>query len=81
MAGHEQDNFDAKPSPGEGDSPVETDGPIDLIDLIVGIDLGTTNSLVAVADARGPRVLRLGERLADHDQEEDQEGNNLCKHK
>ncbi|MAY74592.1 MAG: hypothetical protein CMJ31_07785 [Phycisphaerae bacterium] len=26
-------------------------------DPIVGIDLGTTNSLVAIADARGPRVL------------------------
>ncbi len=26
-------------------------------DVIVGIDLGTTNSLVSVADARGPRVL------------------------
>lgn len=26
-------------------------------DIIVGIDLGTTNSLVAVADARGPRIL------------------------
>lgn len=26
-------------------------------DVIVGIDLGTTNSLVAVCDARGPRIL------------------------
>ncbi|MCC6677992.1 MAG: Hsp70 family protein [Phycisphaerales bacterium] len=26
-------------------------------DLIVGIDLGTTNSLVAVSDARGPRII------------------------
>jgi molecular chaperone DnaK (HSP70) len=27
------------------------------VDVIVGIDLGTTNSLVAVCDARGPRVI------------------------
>jgi len=32
-------------------------------DPIVGIDLGTTNSLVAVADARGPRVLGPGRGL------------------
>jgi len=29
---------------------------------VVGIDLGTTNSLVAVCDDRGPRVLSSGER-------------------
>ena len=29
----------------------------DAGDIIVGIDLGTTNSLVALADARGPRIL------------------------
>jgi molecular chaperone DnaK (HSP70) len=28
-----------------------------MSDVIVGIDLGTTNSLVAVCDARGPRVI------------------------
>ena len=27
-------------------------------DMIIGIDLGTTNSLVAVFDAAGPRVVR-----------------------
>ena len=32
-------------------------------DPIVGIDLGTTNSLVAFADARGPRVLGPGRGL------------------
>ena len=34
-------------------------------EIIVGIDLGTTNSLVAIADERGPRVLRdeTGEAL------------------
>ncbi|MFA6045656.1 MAG: Hsp70 family protein, partial [Phycisphaerales bacterium] len=26
-------------------------------DVIVGIDLGTTNSLVALCDAQGPRIL------------------------
>ncbi|TVQ62297.1 MAG: Fe-S protein assembly chaperone HscA [Phycisphaerales bacterium] len=31
--------------------------PADAPDPVVGIDLGTTNSLVAIADARGPRVL------------------------
>ena len=30
----------------------------DDTDIIVGIDLGTTNSLVAVCDESGPRVLR-----------------------
>ncbi len=30
-------------------------------EVIIGIDLGTTNSLVAVADAHGPRVLTDGE--------------------
>lgn len=30
---------------------------------IVGIDLGTTNSLIAFADARGPRVLGVGKGL------------------
>jgi molecular chaperone DnaK (HSP70) len=30
--------------------------------VIVGIDLGTTNSLVAVADERGPRVLTVGDQ-------------------
>lgn len=28
-----------------------------MADVIVGIDLGTTNSLVAVCDARGPRII------------------------
>lgn len=32
--------------------------PIQPIEPIVGIDLGTTNSLVAICDASGPRVLR-----------------------
>jgi molecular chaperone DnaK (HSP70) len=26
-------------------------------DVIIGIDLGTTNSLVALCDERGPRIL------------------------
>ncbi len=30
-------------------------------DPIVGIDLGTTNSLVAISDERGPRVLTVGD--------------------
>ncbi len=34
-----------------------------MTDPIVGIDLGTTNSLVAFADARGPRVLGPGRGL------------------
>lgn len=34
-----------------------------MSDPIVGIDLGTTNSLVAFADARGPRVLGPGRGL------------------
>lgn len=28
-----------------------------MSDLIVGIDLGTSNSLVAFCDARGPRII------------------------
>jgi len=32
--------------------------------VIVGIDLGTTNSLVAIADAHGPRVLLAGDEDA-----------------
>lgn len=36
---------------------MNTDGTTESPDVIVGIDLGTTNSLVAVCDERGPRVL------------------------
>jgi molecular chaperone DnaK (HSP70) len=48
---------EANPSGGTGTSP---DGPARgsrRTDPIVGIDLGTTNSLVAICDAGGPRVL------------------------
>ena len=34
-----------------------TDKPAEQPDIIVGIDLGTTNSLVAWCDAKGPRIL------------------------
>jgi molecular chaperone DnaK (HSP70) len=43
---------------------LETARRLDMADVdaevIVGIDLGTTNSLVAVCDARGPRVIEDG---------------------
>ena len=54
MSGSEQDNFDQE-------SPSSPSGPGTFpSDPIVGIDLGTTNSLVAFADARGPRILGIG---------------------
>jgi molecular chaperone DnaK (HSP70) len=45
-------------------TPAATDVPTSR-ELIVGIDLGTTNSLVAVCDASGPRLLSgpAGERI------------------
>lgn len=39
-------------------------GSIPVDSRIIGIDLGTTNSLVAIADERGPRVLTDGEGQA-----------------
>ncbi len=38
--------------------PIDGDAMSDTRDIIVGIDLGTTNSLVAVFDGSGPRVIR-----------------------
>ncbi len=47
-------------------------------DPIVGIDLGTTNSLVAFADAAGPRILSLGSDLESvEDEASSQNGNGL----
>ena len=67
MSGSEQDNFDqASPSSPSGPGTFPSDP-------IVGIDLGTTNSLVAFADARGPRILGPGEtpseKVRQHDQD------------
>jgi hypothetical protein len=70
MSGRTQDNFEKEPSPtpaGGWVPPRELDGSVDPIDPIVGIDLGTTNSLVAFADARGPRILGIGGILSDDD--------------
>jgi molecular chaperone DnaK (HSP70) len=72
MSGRTQDNFEKEPSPtpaGGWVPPRELDGSVDPIDPIVGIDLGTTNSLVAFADARGPRILGIGGILSDDDPE------------
>ncbi len=39
---------------------IEDARPSTLVDPIVGIDLGTTNSLVAYCDESGPRILGGG---------------------
>ena len=51
MANHPATDVDASSSGPESDPQ----------DPIIGIDLGTTNSLVAVVDERGPRILADGE--------------------
>lgn len=70
MSGHEQDESSEELSPvsGVGESSVDGEAAGDPVDLIVGIDLGTTNSLVAFADAGGSRILGVGDPRADNDQ-------------
>ncbi len=51
--------------PGSESHPIDQLDLSDLSDLIIGIDLGTTNSLVGVADAAGPRILDASDGSAD----------------
>jgi molecular chaperone HscA len=69
MSGNEQDTSGEElPPVSGGGSSGDAEGAVEPIGLIVGIDLGTTNSLVAFADAGGPRILGVGKPLTGDDQ-------------